>query len=78
MNPSEAQSMAKWIADSCKDDHAHYLQRFEAPSASSCFDKRFTFENLPEGLRKTADSVLYELKEAMLPILPNIKIRSEK
>lgn len=78
MTKKEAEDMARWIADSTQDSHEHYLQRFEAPIISSCFDRRFALESLPEEFRKTPGGVLNALRDAMKPILNNVKIRGQE
>jgi len=40
-------------------------------------DERFSEENLPQEMRETPQEVMQKLKEAVLPYLPNCRIRGE-
>ena len=77
ITPEEAVEMAGWIRGITGTRDRYILQPFVARTKEEMMDERFSEENLPQEMRETPQEVMQKLKEAVLPYLPNCRIRGE-
>jgi len=78
MTEVEVKGIAKLIYEwTGSKEHAFYLQPFLAMNKEEMMDERFTKDKLPKEFWETPVELMQKYKKALLPLLPQTKIRGE-